>query len=363
MTPEEYAARQAVITAAVAAAVYQIAQFWSAVVITPAEWIRLLRFLWPEVQQRRRESAQLARDFYDSQRATYFPQLPRQPIDLQGSDFGVFVKNMEPVRAKMSMADSPRDAVTMMSLLVVREVENAGRRQIIQAVKDDDAVAEAIQTPVIPEGRRTLPFTDAQKNELLAILDSGKPRDRATWGGQTVEEPANLRNTRRQIATAGRSNLVRGWARVATGDETCGWCLMLVSRGPVYLEAATAGLNRNDESAIDMFRESDIETYGIDTAEFMEEWHTGCDCKVIPVFKTDDWENSRFGRAAQFALNLWNDASADAEREMEKRGTRVHLTGKNKGDDITFNEEAILALRRRLYAGDINPSEYSAFAA
>lgn len=292
MTPEEYAARQAVISAGMAQFTFQFAKLWASPALSVYQWMQLLSFLWPEVQRRRQESAALARSFYDQQRAAYHPELPRNEIDLEGNDFKIFVRSMEPVRKKMSQAGSPRDALTVLSMQTVREVENAGRRQIIHAVQEE-------------------------------------------------KDPGVL----------------RGWARVATGRETCGWCLMLISRGPVYYEANTAGLDLDDESAKEMI------AAGEDVSEFMEEWHTGCDCKVVPVFKKDDWENSPLGRAADRALDLWNDAMAEADRLMEADPDRVHKFGKKKGRPVTRNEEAINALRRRLERGDVNPSEFAGLAA
>lgn len=358
MTPEEYAAKQAALAAAAGVVAYQLAQFWAQTVLTPLAWVRLLRFIWPEVQRRRQESAVLARQFYDYQRAVYHPQLPRMEIPLQGNDFDVFVRNMEPVRKKMSVQDSPKDAVVKVALQVMREVENAGRRQIIDAVKEDSDVAEVIQFPE----RKSKFFSDSELADMRRAFGVD-PTTRTSWGGSQVEEPLNLRETRRQMRSGGTSRLVRGWARVATGNETCGWCLMLISRGPVYYGADTAGLNLSETAALQMFQASDTETYFDDIDQFMEDWHTGCDCKVIPVFKADDWENSPYGRAASRALGLWNDATSEAEALLDSRGTRVHKFGKKKGDPITKNEEAILALRRRLESGTVNPSEFAGLAA
>ena len=50
------------------------------------------------------------------------------------------------------------------------------------------------------------------------------------------------------------------YARVPTGPETCGWCLMLASRGFVYASEATAGGDRQDH------------------------YHNDCDCKIMPEF-------------------------------------------------------------------------------
>lgn len=74
-----------------------------------------------------------------------------------------------------------------------------------------------------------------------------------------------------------------GWARVLTGVESCGWCAMLASRGPVYSSAKTAGEK--------------------------DEWHLGCDCLVVPVFRgqTTEWEGySEYKKLEK----LWTDSTS-----------------------------------------------------
>jgi hypothetical protein len=184
----------------------------------------------------------------------------------------------------MSMANSPDNAVTLLALQSIREVENAGRRQIIHAVQDDTAV-------------------------------------------QTV----------------------KGWARVATGRETCAWCLMLVSRGPVYESAQAAGLNVGEDEGQHMY------AAGTDVKPLMNQWHPGCDCIVVPVYKTESWP----GKAAQErALELWNAASKTAANEDDK----VHPSGKDKGQTMTHNQRALNALRRSLANGDISTLDYAGLA-
>jgi hypothetical protein len=134
---------------------------------------------------------------------------------------------------------------------------------------------------------------------------------------------------------------------------------MLISRGPTYLGADTAGLDLDETSALAAFRDaSDMETFFADISEYMEEWHAGCDCKVVPVFKRESW----FGeKEAKRALELWNDATREAIR-LEDDGL-THKSGKNKGRPFTRNELAINALRRRLNNGEISTSEFAALAA
>ncbi|AEK09308.1 capsid maturation protease [Mycobacterium phage Lesedi] len=293
MNPEEYAAAQLLISAAVVRHVRNVAGFFAQPALTMFDWLRLLDLLFPEIQRRRTEASVLARRFYDSQRAQHHPDLPRNDRPLEGTTFEKFVENMDPARERMQQAETRGDALTHLTLRAVREVENAGRQQIIHAVEND------------PEPR-----------------------------------------------------VLRGWARVATGRETCAWCLMLISRGPTYVRAETAGLDLDTEHALELFENNDQETYFADISGEIKQWHTGCDCKVIPVFRNEDW----FGKeAADHALDLWGDATKEAIA-LEDKGL-VHKSGKNKGQPFTRNELAINALRRRLERGEISAQQYAALAA
>jgi len=310
VTPEEYAAGQAAITAGLAAYVQKIAQLFTGPTLAVRDWLALLKFLFPEVQRRYELSAELGRNFYDSQRKRNHPELVRHEMLRSELQFEWFVKNMEPARKAMSQADSPNLAVTKVALTAVREVEMAGRRQIIGAVKNDEIlkakIAEEAGRPAKPDNRSVL-----------------------------------------------------GWARVATGRETCAWCLMLVSRGAEfpgkdtrwYREAATAGIGLDDETVIDLFNESggDLEKFREDTEEYIEEWHVGCDCLAVPVFDIKNWP----GRdAAQRAQQLWIEAGLEAT-ELIKSGK-----SRTKND----NKETLNALRRRLDRGEINLSNYAVAA-
>lgn len=351
MNPEEYAAQQALITAAAANYALQFGGFLIRPGMGTREWLQLLRVLYPEIEQRRYESADLARTFYDTQRSLYLPDLPRNDRPLEGTSFETFVKSMDPVRKTViessrvdpvknldvsatpatqvtQLLRNPRQqnaAVTRLALQTMREVENAGRRQIIHAVQEDQEL-----------------------EALLARLEEGNLNQR-----QLDPEPTVLDYKGQPVRET--SSLIRGWARVATGRETCAWCLMLISRGPVYLGANTAGLNLDDRDAIDMI------AAGEDVSDLMEDWHTGCDCKVVPVFKVSEW----VGRDAwKRAEELWNEADKEARAlRRDSEDPLVYKLGKNKGATRSLNDEVINALRRRLNSGEINMSEFAAFAA
>jgi hypothetical protein len=311
VTPEEYALQQAVITAAVAAFVLQFTKFFARPFLTVADWLGMLRFLYPEVEQKRQQSSALARDFYDSQRAVSVPDLPRHDRLLEPYQFEWFVESMEPLRERFSQENTPEPVMAAFALQVVREVENAGRKQIIKAVKSD----EALQTKI----------------------DTGpKVRKRYKKDGS-------------------KSDLVRGWARVATGDETCAWCLMLVSRGPTYYKASRGGLDLPDWEAQERI------AAGEDVSKYMEEWHTGCDCKVIPVFKSQDWDNSVYGKAAERALELWVVAGLRADDELEANPDKVYYSFEKKTWlKTTMNRETINQLRKMIENGEISSQEWAA---
>ena len=311
MTPEEYAAQQAVITSGLAAYVTKIANLFTGPALSVRDWLSFLEFLFPEVQKRYEQSARLGRFFYDSQRKRFHPELVRHEMLLTDLKWEWFVKNMEPARKGLSQADSPPQAPAKAAFTAVREVEMAARRQIIGAVKNDD--------------------------ELKLKID------------EQEDLPASTKQ-------------VIGWARVATGRETCAWCLMLISRGAKlnhkknfgYAEAATAGIDLDDQTALDLYNEAggDLELFRDllydDQAEesLMEEWHTGCDCLAVPVFDVADWPG--LDQAKQ-ALQLWIDASKEAKKLIESGESRT----KNNGT------ETLNALRRRLYKGEVNIKDYA----
>ena len=311
MTPEEYAASQYLITAGLAAYVQRVATFFTVPKLGPRAWLDFLRVLFPEVQKRYEQSAELGRQFYDTQRKSHHPDLVNNERLLSELPFEQFVQNMEPARKEMSRADSPKVAVTKTALTAVREVEMAGRRQVIGAVKNDPDLE--------------------QKLEEAPVQDGTRP--------------------------------VIGWARVATGRETCAFCLMLISRGVepnhkgnfAYEAADTAGINLDDETAIDLFLEAGgdpvkfLENLREDSKENVEQWHTGCDCIAVPVFDLKNWP----GRdQATRALALWIDAGKEADKLIE--------SGEARSKNV--NRETMNALRRRLERGDISMSNYAVAA-
>ena len=99
----------------------------------------------------------------------------------------------------------------------------------------------------------------------------------------------------RHGAAAGRDAIVDaarhdrralGYARATVGLENCAFCLMLVSRGPVYKSEDTA-----------LLRDGAFEPY-----------HNSCDCIAVPVYDRGDWP----GRDEYLAMEAaWQEHGGD----------------------------------------------------
>lgn len=248
MTPEEY--EQAVAAKATPAFLLaaQLLAGMRAVEMTEQAWTAFLQAVYGTVQQLAWEAALAARDFYDAERLRQIPGVPRQDFNLPRLSFEQFVKDMESVRKHTTQPDFPVEVVAMR---VARSVENSARRTIIRGVEDPDP-----------------------------ILD------------QFLDEPTPVQDRPKKVKTPKVQKLVRGWARVPTGRETCGFCWMLCSRGPVYENSWQAGAKIGDSEVIKRTADGSM------TSDDMNQWHTGCDCKTVPVFRLEEWPGKELHEAA-----------------------------------------------------------------
>lgn len=365
MTPQEYSDRQAAITAGIAAVVVKFGRLFSMTPLSLDQWLGLLRFLFPQIENAREQSADLARRFYDSQREQAFPELDRNDQFLESYSFERFVADMEPARKPMQRSESGDDALGRVALQATRAVENAGRQQIIHAVEEDEELAELIEElereankPKPAPAREPEPGVPTRQDDIERMKERLAEEAGRLKGSRKYEKIRERIEAEKEDDTPTRG-VVRGWARVATGRETCAFCLMLISRGPTYYGADTAGLDLDDASAAQAYAEApSLEAFFEETKDYMEQWHPGCDCRVVPVFDRRNWVGKK---AAGEALEAWKRASRIASDELED--SPVHRAGKKKGEPFTHNELALNALRRLLERGDISMSEFAALAA
>lgn len=289
MTIEQYANAQAAISAALVREILAKTEDYRSPALNNSVWLQLLRLLFPLVSKFRKQSAELAREFYDSERKTHYPDLSDHPIFLAEYKLEWFIKAMQPSKSDFLRSGTSEDASARFALRTMKEVENGGRKTIIRAVSDPD-------------------------DDI-------------------------------------RDDVVKGWARVATGRETCEFCLMLVSRGPVYNSAKSAGLNTDDETAREVLHsgtQAEIDA-------LMNRWHEGCDCKVVPVFNKAQWPGRDAFKKAQA---VWKKYSKKVDKDPKLRNPQ---NGNQNGVTKKWSrsEATLAAIRRAFYSGELDGRSYS----
>jgi hypothetical protein len=295
VTVEEYAAAQAAITAAMVSTVLRIARLFRLPALTPFDWENLLDLLFPTIEKARARSAELGRSFYDAQREEHHPELPRHNTFTAEYRREWLSEAMRPVQREFAKPGASESALARLALQASKEVENGGRRTIMRAVDTD--------------------------------------------------------------------RVVQGWARVATGRETCGFCLTMVSRGPEYLSAEGAGLDADDTTALNMWdavqnalTDSEKATAERELADLMVKWHTGCDCKVVPVFNRADWP----GRQEYLrAREIWKTYSRLVAKDPALQKPQNGNQNAPNDHEWSYNDAVIAAIRRALTGGEIEMSDYA----
>lgn len=293
----EASARQQGIVASLVRLITELFRPFKLPELTDDDWASLMRATYPHVAEARRQSAELAREFYDSQRYDAFGET--RNTYLANYEFEWFAEAMEPARGVIVDPDAPDAAVAQVALTAAKEVENGWRRTMIRAVQSD------------PNPRR-----------------------------------------------------VR-WARVATGRETCEFCLTMISRGAVYLSAKSAGLNADETKARELFRLAEqnqgegSQLAAEEMDALMTRWHVGCDCRVVPVFDEKNWPGREEFLRAQEVWKRYSRLVEENPELLKPSNGNQHT----KGDrEWTRNEAIIAAIRRALENGELDMRDYAAAA-
>lgn len=265
----EYSRAQRSITARAVQLILQLLFPFRGIPLTQQSWRFVVRGMFPIVDSARRESAILARQYYDSQRLEHVGS-DDYDIDIPSYEIAWLEESLRPIFRQAQVIELNDAKVVETALRVAKEVESGGRRTQLNAVRGD--------------------------------------------------------------------KLRVGFARVATGRETCAFCLMLVSRGPVFKSELKAGAKHEGASEI-MEQKNTFSDDELD--ELMTRWHPGCDCKVVPVFDEDNWQ----GRDDFIRMeNIWKE-----------------YTSGFSGAKFTKNDK-LNAFRRAIERGAINPAEFAAAA-
>lgn len=110
---------------------------------------------------------------------------------------------------------------------------------------------------------------------------------------------------------------VLGWARVLTGAESCAFCAMLASRGPVYSEdtVVTTGKPREVRPRQVHYRNPGAtggHTYVSGSRREGEKYHDHCDCIAVLVVKGVPWNGEQQYHDLK---DLWDDATFQPTQE------------------------------------------------
>lgn len=156
---------------------------------------------------------------------------------------------------------------------------------------------------------------------------------------------------------------VLGWARVLTGAESCAFCAMLASRGPVYSEdtVVTTGKPREVRPRQVHYRNSGAtggHTYVSGSRREGEKYHDHCDCIAVLVVKGVPWNGEQQYHDLK---DLWDDATFQPTQEELDAGLdqpRDRFT-KRYTDAIKADPEKYSALKAdpEKAEPDTSPSE------
>ena len=161
---------------------------------------------------------------------------------------------------RKNLRGTPQESAQAVVNALSQHVEAAGRQTIIRSV-EDGVVAVDPEDEAHLEHTRLTPEEYEQQSGLSLVYDADGEERPTSQGRQP-----------------------KSWARVLTGAENCGFCVMLASRGPVYSSAAEAGRGQ----ASDRDYAAGINTY-----------HTNCDCLVVPIYDYANWPGRDQWRAAE----------------------------------------------------------------
>lgn len=225
------------------------------------------------VVKHRRLAAQAANAFLDASAAEHGVEAYHPPV--------------EPYHAsalRKLLRENTGASAEQLAAAARRHVVMAGHRQMMRAVLDPEFGNYATREEQEELERSTSPLTAGDESEDDTPAGGGKVR------------PV-------------------GWARVLQGKYSCGFCIMLASRGPVYSSAdaakyVAAPVGEKSREGGFLSRKARTELRKKNPRAF----HEHCDCIVVPVFDPENWS----GRAEQQRLaRFYRETVEKEDRKYE----------------------------------------------
>ena len=274
MTYGEFVERQAAIIRPVLRLLALVLLAYRLLPLNRKQWRQLLAQVYPVIDRARRESSDLARKFYDAERRRRLLEL-----EIRG----------EP--------DDDDDYVDLTPAL-------PGEDRIKWPTFDEDDWVPVDLEPYFFEW-----FVEAMEPAREGMSEENSADSAIQKFIALAEKEIENANRRTILRAVDNDPKVIGWARVQGGEDSCAFCLMLISRGPVYNNPSKAGLQTDKVTAVELWKR--IESGNDAEAEaaydgLMTRWHPNCDCKAVPVFDRSNWA----GRGAYLeAERLWKEAT------------------------------------------------------
>ena len=225
------------------------------------------------VVKHRREAAKAANAFLDASAAEHVVEAYHPPV--------------EPYHAsalRKLLRENVGASAEQLAAAARRHVVMAGHRQMMRAVLDPEFGNYATREEQEELERSTSPLTGGDDSDDDAPAGGGKVR------------PV-------------------GWARVLQGKYSCGFCIMLASRGPVYSSAdaakyVAAPVGEKSREGGFLSRKARTELRKKNPRAF----HEHCDGIVVPVFDPENWS----GRAEQQRLaKFYRETVEKEDRKYE----------------------------------------------
>lgn len=244
------------------------------------------------------------------------------------------------------------------------------RRVAAGAVRHARAAGRDVVVDTAAQGR--VRVVSAQKRPRVMVEDNtgsdGRPKVIVEYTSDDRKAGDGNRDSREKTSKAELDSTkpggkVLGWARVLTGAESCAFCAMLASRGPVYSEdtVVTTGKPREVRPRQVHYRNSGAtggHTYVSGSRREGEKYHDHCDCIAVLVVKGVPWNGEQQYHDLK---DLWDDATFQPTQEELDAGLdqpRDRFT-KRYADAIKADPEKYSAIKAdpKKAEPDMPPSE------
>ena len=217
-----------------------------------------------------------------------------------------------------SLPSSPDDATFRRFIRSIYDFVMLGRRDVFRLTTEFyNSQRPTIEDP--PEfveraspGGRLEKALEPPRAKLVGLAEfEAEERRLAEEQARAIVEEHVMASGREGVedATAGDTKAL-GWVRVPSGDETCAFCMMLASRGPVFKDGLVVTSLYYKSRRTALFKGNG------------EPYHPHCDCIAVPVFDPNHWPNrERFVEAQR----LWNETTGGKTGRAALNALRRHL--------------------------------------